>query len=62
MNKVRELRRAKGMTQTELAKITGLTRQTICKVESNRAKNLRWWTMKVIADALGGSIPDIFLL
>lgn len=64
MNKVREKRIELGLTQTDLAKRAGVTRQTISKLEreTNSAPKVHWWTMKQVAAALGAkSITDIFL-
>ena len=35
MNKIKELREEKGLTQTELAEKTGINRVTICKLETD---------------------------
>ncbi len=61
MNKVREKRIEMGLTQIELAKKAGVTRQTISKLERETNPKVHWWTMKSVADALGASITDIFL-
>lgn len=62
MNKVREKRIELGLTQLELAKRAGVTRQTISKLERETEPKVHWWTMKQVASALGAkSITDIFL-
>lgn len=61
MNKLKEYRKAAGMTQTELAEKAGMCRQTIINLEKGRGKYAHWWTMKQIAEVLGATVEEIFL-
>ena len=61
MNKVKEYRLRAGLTQSELAKKAGFSRQTIINIEKGHKKYSHWWTMKCIADALGATVEDLFL-
>lgn len=58
-NNLREIRMKKGYTQTQLAKLSGLSRRTIVHYE-NYVKDPVFEKVKVIADALGVSIDDLF--
>lgn len=62
MNKVREIRKQKGMTQAELAEKCGFCRQTIINVERENLRFTQYWTMKCIAEALDCKVEDIFSL
>lgn len=58
-NNIRVYRAMKNMSQKELAEATGLTQQTISRVEKSSAMSLT--TAKKIADYFGVGIDDIFL-
>lgn len=60
-NKLKEYRQRAGLTQEQLAKKAGFSRQTIINIENGHKKYSHWWTMKCIAEALGASIEEIFL-
>lgn len=60
-NKVKEYRKKRGLTQDELAKLSGFSRQTIINIERGKLKYSHWWTMKCIADALGATVTELFL-
>ena len=47
------LRRRKGLTQHELAEPTGITANTVARVERGHVKMLRGDTVAALADALG---------
>jgi putative transcriptional regulator len=58
-NRVRELREAKGLTQEQLAKKMGVSRQTIISIESGRY-NPSLILAHRIAREFGKYIEDIF--
>ena len=59
-NRLRELREAKGLTQEELAKALGVTRQTIIAIEKGKYDPSLRLAFK-IARFFGVKIEDIFL-
>lgn len=59
-NKLRTIREAQNLTQDELARISGVSRTTICNLENNSADNVTVKTLTKLADALGASVKDIF--
>lgn len=59
INKVKRLRKAKGMTQEELAEAACTTRQTIAAIE-NEYFNCSVWLARNIARALGTTMDEIF--
>ncbi|AHF80885.1 MULTISPECIES: helix-turn-helix transcriptional regulator [Thermococcus] len=59
-NKLRELREARGLTQEELAKILGVTRQTIIAIEKGKYDPSLRLAFK-IARFFGVKIEDIFI-
>lgn len=60
MNRLKEIRKSRGLTQDELAELAGVSRYTIIKLEHG-ADRAHWWTLKQIADALFMSVKEIFL-
>ena len=60
-NRLKEYREAKKMTQEELAEKTGLSRQTISKIENNEEVGVNVKTIVKIADVFGCEPGDIFL-
>lgn len=58
--KLKEAREEARMTQEELERKSGISRATICALESGREKNVTVQTLLKIADALGKRITDIF--
>ena len=58
--RVEELRKEKGMTQEELAKKSGISRQSISAIEKNRVKQVKSGTLIAIAEALGTTIDNLF--
>ena len=50
--KIKEARKAKGMTQQELGDIVGLQKSAIAKYESGRVVNIKRSTLQKIAGAL----------
>ena len=61
-NKIKEYRLEKKLTQTELAKISGVSRTVIAQLESGVRINVTVETMLKISKALGKSVEKIFLL
>lgn len=61
-NKIKEYRLEKELTQTELAKISGVSRTVIAQLESGVRVNVTVETMLKISKALGKSVEKIFLL
>ncbi|PID82338.1 MAG: transcriptional regulator [Clostridiales bacterium] len=58
-NKIRELRKQKGLTQADLAKLTGTTRQTIISIENGRYTASLSLAYK-ISKVFDLSIEDVF--
>ncbi len=58
--KIKEARIKKGMTQEELSEKSGVSRGTICALESSQEKNTSTETLLKLASALNVSIDDIF--
>lgn len=59
-NKVKEVRIKNGMTQHELSKRSGLSRQCISSIENGRSFVFTNITMEKIASALEVKVEDIF--
>lgn len=59
--KIREARLEKHLSQEELAKLAGVSRQTVCGLESGAIKITTTETLIKIAAALGKKVSDIFL-
>lgn len=60
MNKLKKIREEKGLTITELARLSKVTRQTIYRLENEEDGVVNSKTMKALADALGINIADFF--
>ena len=58
--RVREIREQKKMSQEELEKKSGISRQTISAIENDKAENVKVGTLKAIATALGTTIDCLF--
>lgn len=50
------LREKRGLSQTQLAKVVGVSQPAIAKIESGKVKNLQLKTLVKYAAALGGSV------
>ncbi len=50
------LREKRGLSQTQLAKVVGVSQPAIAKIESGKVKNLQLKTLVKYATALGGSV------
>ena len=53
--RIADLRKTKGMTQQDLADVTGLLRNHISRIEQGRY-SVGFDTLQAIAEALGGTI------
>ena len=60
MNRLKEVREEKGISQEKLAELSGISRQTIFKIESDPEFNARVDTIKKLAEALDVNFNDIF--
>ena len=58
--RIKELREAKGMSQTELSEKSGVSRATIWKLETGDSEITTTKTLASIARALGVTINDLF--
>jgi transcriptional regulator with XRE-family HTH domain len=56
---IRELRRKKGWTQTELARRSGVKQGVLSCIESGRTKHPRSDTLAAIAEALGVTVEKL---
>lgn len=59
-NRLKEYREKVGITQTELSKISGISRPTIIKIESGEEVELKTGTLVKLAEALNEKVGDIF--
>lgn len=59
-HKLKEARKSKKMTQSELAKISGVSRCTISALENDVEKVTSTKTLKKLADALDTTVELIF--
>lgn len=57
--KIRELRNKKGLSQERLARVAGVSYNTVVKIESGESKNPTFQTMAGIAKALGVSLDEL---
>ena len=60
-NRLRELRTAKGLSQTDLAAISGITRQAVCAIEANQYIPTTAVALRLAA-ALNCRVEDLFSL
>ena len=60
MNKLKKIREEKGLTITELARLSKVTRQTIYRLENEEDGVVNSKTLKALADALGINVADFF--
>lgn len=58
--RLREKREEAGLTQTELAEMAGVARQTIIAIEGNDMKVTTTSTLIKLAKALSCSVTDLF--
>lgn len=60
LDKLKEIREKKGLTITELSRLSKVTRQTIYRLENEEDGVVNSKTLKALADALGVGIADFF--
>ena len=60
MNRVKEIREERNISQVKLSELSGISRQTISKIESDPDANVTVDTLKKLADALCVRVEDIF--
>ena len=60
INKLRDCREAKNLSQSKLSEISGVSRPTIIKIEKGESAELKTSTLVKLADALGTTVSDIF--
>jgi len=58
--KLREIRKAKRMSQEELEKASGISRQTIHNIENGKTNDVMNSTMTALAKALDTPVEEIF--
>lgn len=58
--RVKEIREMKNMTQEELEKKSGISRQTISAMENGRSESVKTGTLFALAKALDASLDDFF--
>ena len=58
--KIKDVRVENGMTQEELAKLSGVSRATIIGLENGKITNTKTETLRKIADGLGVTVDSIF--
>lgn len=59
-NKLKELREEKGWTQEQLRILSGVSRDTISRLENNKIVNVESQTLKKLAKTFRLNIGDIF--
>ena len=52
-DRLKRLRRQAGLTQTELAKRSGIDREYICQIEANKPRSLTLRTAEALAKGMG---------
>ncbi len=57
--KLKRLRRGRGMTQEELAEASGVAQSTIAQIENGRRKEPRPGTLKKLAEPLGVDTAEL---
>lgn len=60
MNRLKEIREDKGFSLSELERVSGVTRQTIHRLEKEEEDTANTKTLKSLADALGVKVTDFF--
>ena len=58
--RLREVREAKGMSQEELEKASGISRQTISAIENGKTTSVMSGTLVALARALDTTVDKIF--
>jgi transcriptional regulator with XRE-family HTH domain len=57
-NRIKALRQAKGVTQDQLAELSGLNRTHLYRLENGK-QSMTLRTLKIIADTLGVRVRDL---
>lgn len=60
INRIREIRISRGMSQTELATKSGISRVALSLIETGRTRYASSKTLLMIASALGTTMDDLF--
>lgn len=60
MNRLREIREQKEMSLVELERKSGISRQTIYRLENEEENKARIPTLRALADALGVKVSEFF--
>ena len=60
MNNLKEIRDGKGVSITELSRLSGVSRQTIYRLENEDDDSANSKTLKALADALEIKVSDFF--
>lgn len=58
---LRAVREARGVTQADLSRRSGISRQTIIALENDDTYNVTSKTLVALADALEVTVQDLFL-
>ena len=58
--KLKEIREEKGITQEELERMSGVSRQTISAIENNDQYQTKTGTLLALARALGTTVDKLF--
>lgn len=58
--RIKEIREACGLSQSELSEKSGVTRATIWRLETGENEETTTKTLLKIADALGVTVTDLF--
>lgn len=58
--RVKEIREQKNMTQEELERLSGVSRQTISAIENNNEYQAKVGTLLALAKALETSVDNLF--
>lgn len=61
MNKLKEIRESKKMSVSKLARLSGVSRQTIMKLENDEVDRTNLQTLKKLAEALSVRVTDFFI-
>lgn len=61
VNKLKSIRENAGMSVSDLAKSSNVTRQTIYRLEAEKVDTANTKTLKALADALKVNVVDFFM-
>ena len=61
LNKLKEIRESKKMSVSKLARLSGVSRQTIMKLENDEVDRTNLQTLKKLAEALSVRVTDFFI-